>query len=732
MSATTSPEATPAGIPAGTPFLRDLTGSINAAATSFAVAVGGGVLIFAPLGPEWLPYGIVAAFIATVGGGTIAAILSSTPVSLSSPRAASCIVLASFVGTLHRTVPDLPPQGVIALASLTVVTAGMIQMLAAGMKLGRLIRFVPFPVVSGFTHGIALSLLIAFVPLLLGIAEVPRIALPRPDAWHWGAPLVGLVALGVIFAVAQRGPRLPAIFVGMAAGVAFYLAIAALAPGLDIGAYVSPGQVPPIQSPFLYWEAVPQVMRDPVGPRLMLSFAVALACVASIDSMVGTMVVETRYHLRSRPDHDLFAQGIGNVVAGAFGGAAISYSVVTVQAARSTGASGRLVGPMTGAGVALIAVGCALFLESVPLTVLAALMIFVSLRLADPWGVALIRMVAKRRSRLETIGRESLVVYVLVALSIVLLDIVAALAVGLLASAVIFIRTMNHHVVRTVAVGAGIRSRRLYPPSVMPHLAQAMKSVAVVELDGPLFFGTADRIAAAVERLPAVVRYVVVDLRRVQALDATAGAVLARTHERLATERRVLLLSGRPSGLTTVSGDLPPAFPDRDRAIEWVEGRILEEAGLLETEEALDPAAIGQLLGLDAVDTRKLLEVTELRDLPAGESVFREGDAGNELYFLLSGRLSIYLTRSGQRGTRVVTFLPGNTFGDVAFIDGRPRTASAVCDVACRVLMLSRPGLDRLARHSPDVVARIYAALALDIAGRLRSTDQMLRDELHS
>jgi len=181
-----------------------------------------------------------------------------------------------------------------------------------------------------------------------------------------------------------------------------------------------------------------------------------------------------------------------------------------------------------------------------------------------------------------------------------------------------------------------------------------------------------------------------------------------------------------------IGGNLPPVFPDRDRAVEWVEGRLLEEAGLHAGDTALDPAAIGKLLNLNEEDTRKLLGVTEIRDLQAGSAVFREGDAGNELYFLLSGRLSIYLTRGEKEGTRVVTFLPGNTFGDVAFIDGRARTASAVCDVACRVLMLSRPGLDRLAQEAPDVVARIYASLALDIAGRLRSTDQMLRDELHS
>jgi SulP family sulfate permease len=390
------------------------------------------------------------------------------------------------------------------------------------------------------------------------------------------------------------------------------------------------------------------------------------------------------------------------------------------------------VGPLVGAGVAALALAFAFVVKSVPLAVLAAAMVFIAFRLADPWGVALLKLAARHKRRLDTVARESLTVYVLVAVSIVVLDIVAALAVGLIASAVIFIRTMNHHVVRSVALGAGIRSRRLYPPSVMPLLAQAMKSVAVVELEGPLFFGTADRIAAAVERLPRTVRYVVLDLRRVQALDSTAGAVLARTNARLHTERRSLLLCGRPEGLAAVDGGLPPSFPDRDRAVEWIEGRILEELGLHSGEAAIDPHAIGKLLGLDDADTKALLGVTEVRHVPAGSAVFREGDAGSELYFLLSGRLSIILSRGPNPGTRVVTFLPGNTFGDVAFIDGRARTASAVCDVDCEVLMLSREGLDRLALTAPGVVARIYASLALDIAGRLRSTDQLLRDEMHS
>lgn len=728
----TSPETMAAASPRARVDLHDLGGSVNAAATSFAVSIGGGVLIFAPLGAEWLPYGIVACLIATVAGGTVAAILSSTPVSLSSPRAAACIVLASFVATVSRSVPELPPQAVIALTSLTVVAAGVLQMLASWMGLARLIRFVPFPAVAGFTHGIALSLLIAFLPLFLGVAEVPRIAWPRPEAWHGGALAVAAAGFGAILLCALRSPRLPAIFVGMVAGVAFHAFIAGIVPGIDIGPHVEPGLIPDVQSPFLHWEAVPQLLRDPVGPRLLLSFSVALAAVATIDSMVGTMAVETRYHVRSQPDRDLLAQGLGNAIAGALGGAAIAYSVVSVQSARSAGARGWMVGPLVGAGVAAIAIGFALFVQSVPLAVLAALMVFIAFRLADPWGVKLLKSVVRGGLGRDAMKRESFIVYLLVTLSIVLLDIVSALAVGLVASAVIFTRTMNRQVVRRVTIGASVRSRRRYPPAVMPVLAEAMQEVAVVELEGPLFFGTADRISAAVEKLPASVRYVVLDLRRVQALDASADAVLARTHARLDSQSRSLLLSGGSAGLAAGRTDLPPAFPDRDRAIEWVESRILEDTGLHVEEMAIEAPAVPWLLGMEGEESRVFLGATEIRDLPADAEVFHQGDRGRELFFLLSGRLSICIDAGKGNVIRVATFLPGNMFGEMAFIDGGARTASAVCDVPCRVLALSPAGLERLSAEAPEVVAHLYAALALEISGRLRNTDQMLREEMEA
>ena len=101
------------------------------------------------------------------------------------------------------------------------------------------------------------------------------------------------------------------------------------------------------------------------------------------------------------------------------------------------------------------------------------------------------------------------------------------------------------------------------------------------------------------------------------------------------------------------------------------------------------------------------------------------GDASKELYFLLSGRVTIIL---GQ--VRIVTFLAGNMFGDVAFVDGEPRSADAVCDADCRVMVLSHETLARIEAEAPELKGRVHVALALEIAARLRATDRMVREIL--
>jgi sulfate permease, SulP family len=706
----------------------EVKGSLNGAASSFAIAAATGTLVFASLGVEGIALGIVASLIGSVVGGLVATLLSSTPIAMSAPRAAVSLVVAGLVAALHRLLPEASAATIVTLTCCTVMVAGLLQLAGSLARLGRLVRFVPFPVIAGFTHGIALTLILAYTPMLAGVADVPRLRWPDLAAIHWAAPFLGVVTLASAFGFSRAGPKWPALFLALVVGVVAHLVLTAVSPAIDAGPVFDPRSMTTAIVPLRAALDVRDLAKDPAIWRLLLSFAVAIAAVASIDSLMGALAIETRFAIRSRPDRDLAAQGMANIVSGAAGGLAIAYSVVSVQAAYAAGARSRASGPLSALVVALLAIAGASLLESLSLVVLAALMVFVATRLADPWGFALLRSVSRPGGLSNPLVRESFIVYVLVAFSMVALDILSALMVGLVASAALFVRTLNRQLVRGVTSGHAIRSRRLHPPAVMQMLHERMHGVAVIELEGPLFFGTADRIVEEIEGLSSEVRYVVVDLRRVQALDATAAAVLTRVSARFGQQQRSFVICGGPAGLVAVGDELPPAFRDRDRALEWIEQRLITES-LGEIPEArLEPRAFGEAMGLNEEETQALLPHLESRALSAGEMVFGDGDPSDELYFLLSGRVSIVHGEAGPDALRVVTFLPGNVFGNIAFADALPRTASAVCDADCTLVLLRRAALRQIGSQRPDLVMRIYIELAADLASRLRATDSLVRE----
>ena len=151
----------------------------------------------------------------------------------------------------------------------------------------------------------------------------------------------------------------------------------------------------------------------------------------------------------------------------------------------------------------------------------------------------------------------------------------------------------------------------------------------------------------------------------------------------------------------------------------------MAEATVRVPPAVVEPAAFARLLKFDEGSAQVLERHCPIVELAAGSTIFRPGDDSMELYFLLSGRVTIVL-----EGVRLVTFLAGNMFGDVAFVDGQPRSADAVCDEACRVMVLDRTTLASMEAEDPRIGTRLYSALAVEIAGRLRATDRLVREIL--
>ncbi len=708
------------------PLGANLLGALNGAVTCIASTLAAATLVFAPLGPGYLSHGVLACLVGAIAGGFIAALLSSTPVTLSSPRSAQCVVIAALVSALARDVAIPAPQFIIALTCVATLMAGLMQIAGGIFRVGQLVRFVPYPVIAGFTHGISLILFVVYIPMALGTSGVPRLEWPAWSAIVPGSIVVAVVTMAVAMAMWRYRPRLPAFFIGLSAGVIVHAVMVKWAPGLVAGAAsLEMGGLPLSLAPPADWGNLIGAVGDPTIWSHVSSFAVALAVVASVDSLLAVAIVETRHGVRSRPDRDLMAQGAANAASGALGGVSISYSSAQVDSAYEGGARSRVASLAAPFAVLAIMGGAYYASVGIPLAALAGLMLLMAARITDPWAFAMIRTAWATRRNLDSAVKHSLAVYGLVALSVILLGVIPALAIGVSAAALMFLRTMNRQVVRRVSTGVVLRSRRLFQPAVARVLARRMQEVAVMELQGPLFFGTSDRIVEEVSRLPASTRYLVLDLARVQAIDQTAVSVVLRVAAKLQAEKRTLLLSGNPPGLLSVAVSLPPAFPDRDRAVEWIEERFMGEATMPVPPAVLPPSAFARQLRFDGAGAEVLERHCPIVEFAAGSTIFRAGDESKQLYFLLAGRVTIIL---GEM--RLVTFLAGNMFGDVAFVDGEPRSADAVCDEKCRVMVLDRATLAQIEAEAPELAGKVHVALAMEIAGRLRATDRIVREIL--
>jgi SulP family sulfate permease len=171
-------------------------------------------------------------------------------------------------------------------------------------------------------------------------------------------------------------------------------------------------------------------------------------------------------------------------------------------------------------------------------------------------------------------------------------------------------------------------------------------------------------------------------------------------------------------------------FDTLDGALEWAEDRILEEHRLLQQgqEAALELPEIELLREFESDGSLPALRSCMVeRSFSAGETIFRRGDSGDELYLIRRGVVRILLPLEGGKYHNLAAFGRGNFFGDMAFLDRGARSADAVAVTAADLFVISRMQFDELARAHPLLGVKMFARLARALAIRLRYTDAELR-----
>jgi MFS superfamily sulfate permease-like transporter/CRP-like cAMP-binding protein len=714
----------------------EFAGGVASAIPGLAHALTLGLLAFAPLGPEHADIGIRAGFAAGIFGGLAATVRSGTPLPATGARASTSLILAGFVATIAAD-PALGAAGVFGLAIVCVAASGVLQILFGLLRLGSLAKFVPYPVLGGFMCGVAILIALSQVPHVLGLAPS---AMQKP-ALEWLAaaqPLtlwVGLATAAIIFAVAKYWKSAPAALVGLAAGTAVYYATRFVVPDGALGPVVGAisGSLP-LPTAFA---GVAELLAQPAAARhlpALVGAAAVIAIIGSLDSLLAAAAIDATAGTRHRANRELVAQGVGNIVSAAFGGVPVALSPTRAIPAWRAGGRTRAIGYIAAGLLAAVLLVGTTALAYLPLAVLGGIMLTVAWGLVDAWTRGIVRrLAAGERDRMLL---WSVAVVVLVAAITVLVNFVVAVITGLFLSMALFIATMNRSLVRAVHDGTVRSSRRIYGPEDARRLADERRRIKVVELEGAIFFGSAERLVTEAEHWAETADHIVLDLRRVTAIDATGALGLEQLAKRLRGRKVNLALAGvTPEGrhglaLVAYGTFVDPAarhwFADADQAIEWAERRLLGSIDSFSPQE-IPLERLAFAAGLDGGEIEALRQSLRRKELDPGETLFREHEPGEQLYLLARGAVSISIG-GGDRTSRIVTFAPGSIFGEAAMLDGGLRSATAVVAEDAVVYSLSRSGLERLLSIHPTLANKLLLNLGRHLSGRLRQTTDALRE----
>ena len=349
----------------------------------------------------------------------------------------------------------------------------------------------------------------------------------------------------------------------------------------------------------------------------------------------------------------------------------------------------------------------------------------------DPWTKQTVRRLMKRDAPQRATIALDLAVAMFVSVVSIALNVVLAVFIGITLALFLFVVRMSRSHVRRVYRCDAVRSRKSRDAREMALLEAKGASILVVELQGALFFGTAERLAHIINmETSAPTTDVILGLRRVTEIDSTGAHIVADIDAAL-TRRNIKLglVRSDDADTTTRLSDLlnPPSriFPDIDRAIEWAEDDLLEKHASVDAAE-LPLESISILRDFTAAQIGLLASHLKRVDMRADHIVFKQGDPGSDLFLVTRGHASVYLTTEAGR-VRLVTFAPGSVFGELAILDHGPRSATVTADEPMAAFSLSTRAFASLRDRDPDVAIKLVSALARELSDRLRRANLTIR-----
>jgi sulfate permease, SulP family len=717
----------------------DLWGGLAATLVALPSAIAFGVTILSPLGSGYAAQGAVSGILGATAIGLVAASFGGTQRLISAPCAPAAAVLSALAIDLSQK--GVAPDSALFVLTLVGLTCGIFQLLFGFIGLGRLIKYMPYPVVSGYMSGVGLIIIVSQIPKLLGAPPGTAFwdALGAPSGWTWQAIAVGTVTAVVMLGAPRVTRAVPAAILGLAAGALAYFGLGLADRSLLqlSGNALVVGPLGGSEAGFVEmtvgrWSSIGAFELGRIADVLIPG--VTLAVLLSIDTLKTCVITDALTRTRHQSNRELVGQGLGNVasafVAGVPGSGTMGATLVNI----SGGAQTRLSGVIEGALSLVAFLVLAQAIAWVPIAALAGTLIVIGVRMFDVESLRLLR------SRTTVFDFVVVAAVVIVAQTV---GLIAASGVGIGLAILLFVREqIGGAIVRRKVYGNQTFSKQVRLPEEMALLQKYGDRSVIFELQGSLFFGTTDQLYTALESELEKRAYVILDMRRVQSVDVTAAHMLTQIEDILSERGAYLIFSHVPKDVPTGQdlrgylGGVGPVRPERpvltfaelDDAVEWVENRILAEQQLARTAETPLELSEMELFRKRKAETLAALEACmEKRSLKSGEALFQRGDTGDELFLIRRGTVRILLPIEDRQSHHLATFRRGDFVGEMSFLDRQPRSASAVASADVELFVLSRARFDALAEEHRRLASNLLEGLARTLAIRLRYTTTELR-----
>ncbi|RXK56050.1 STAS domain-containing protein [Oleiharenicola lentus] len=507
--------------------VSDVLAGLTVGLIALPLALALGVASVPPEIATPFPAPAIGIFTAIIGG-FIVSFLGGSRVQISGPTAA-------FVTVILLVVEKHGYDGLL----LATVMAGIILVLMGASGLGSLIKFIPYPVTSGFTTGIAVAIIAGQAAEFLGVSGTPPREFVEKVPWLFthlpGLNLHTLVIAAGSALFIHLWPRFrERLHAGRVPGAIIAMIVTAVlvawfgwekAAGVaTIGSRFGPEAIPHGLPPLVWPEISLERIRDLLGP------ATTIALLGAIESLLSAVVADGLINDRHDSNTELIAQGVANICCPFLCGMPVTGAIARTSANVKAGGRTPLAGIVHAVTLLLIVLFFSSYAQFVPMGAIAAVLVVVAFRMGEWHELARLRRMPRS---------DALVLLTTFGLTVVF-DLVIAVEVGMVLAAILFIKRMAE----TTEIAQVTTRDELETPEQVAHGKVIPEGVVVFRIFGPFFFGAAEKMEDALQRVGTLPKVLILRMQLVPAMDATALNALESIVERMQASGGTVVLSG--------------------------------------------------------------------------------------------------------------------------------------------------------------------------------------------